>query len=408
MKEVIKIVPKYRANKKNKEKQKPKRSRKKKTHEEYIEEVKIKNPNVTVLGTYIGAREKILHKCNMCDNEWEASPTNILRGTGCPNCYLKKIKSPKKTHEQFVKDAMNINSDITIIGVYNGAHKPIECKCNKCNYIWSPIPSSILLGHGCPKCAKNINKTNEEFINEMKYINQNIEIIGKYKNANTPIECKCKICKNNWYAKPLNLLYGKTGCPICAINKLGDYKRLSQEEFENKLYEIHNGEIIALENYKGYNNRIKFKHVICGHIWYTSPHSVILNNCGCPVCNVSHGEKLIKIFLKNNKILFSQQKRYEGLLGLKNKKLSYDFYLPEYNLLMEFQGEQHERPVEYFGGEEKFKIQQEHDKRKRDFAKLHNINLLEIWYYDINNIEKILTETLNNLKLKTVETTGIA
>lgn len=96
------------------------------------------------------------------------------------------------------------------------------------------------------------------------------------------------------------------------------------------------------------------------------------------------------------------------MLGVNGKKLSYDFYLPQYNLLIEFQGKQHEQPIEYFGGEEKFKTQQEHDKRKREYAKLHNINLLEIWHYDINNIEKILTETLNNLKLKTVETTGIA
>ena len=96
------------------------------------------------------------------------------------------------------------------------------------------------------------------------------------------------------------------------------------------------------------------------------------------------------------------------MLGVNGKKLSYDFYLPQYNLLIEFQGEQHEQPIEHFGGEEQFKIQQEHDRRKREYAKLHNINLLEIWYYDINNIKKILTETLNNLKLKTVETTGIA
>ena len=408
MKEVMKIIPKYRADKKNKEKQKPKRSNKKKTQKEYVEEVKIKNPNVTVIGTYINARTKILHKCNICNYEWEIKPSHILNGTCCPNCFSERQKLKRKTHEQFIKDVSIVNNNITIIGIYNGSKNPIECKCNKCGYMWNPTPSDILSGNSCPKCAKNMRKTNDEFVNDMNGINPNIEIIGEYVNANTPIKCKCKICNHQWEPKPTNIYHNKAGCPICAMRKLSETKRMPQKEFEKILYERHNNEIIALENYKGSHVRIKFKHVVCGYTWDTTPSSIIFIGTGCPVCNISHGEKLIKIFLENNKILFSQQKRYEGLLGLKNKKLSYDFYLPQYNLLIEFQGKQHEQPIEYFGGEEKFKIQQEHDNRKREFAKLHNINLLEIWYYDINNIEKILTETLNNLKLKTVETTGIA
>ena len=97
-----------------------------------------------------------------------------------------------------------------------------------------------------------------------------------------------------------------------------------------------------------------------------------------------------------------------NLRGVNNGILSYDFYLPMYNLFVEFQGEQHKRPIDFFGGEEKFKVQQEHDKRKREYAKEHNINLLEIWYYDFSNIEEILTKTLNNLKLESVTTTGVA
>lgn len=80
-------------------------------------------------------------------------------------------------------------------------------------------------------------------------------------------------------------------------------------------------------------------------------------------------------------------------------------------MLIEFQGKQHKCAVEYFGGVEQYKKQQNHDKRKRQYAKKHNINLLEIWYYDIEKIEEILDEyfeTLNNLKLESVETTGVA
>ena len=58
----------------------------------------------------------------------------------------------------------------------------------------------------------------------------------------------------------------------------------------------------------------------------------------------------------------------------------------------------------FFGGEKQFEIQQEHDKRKQEYAKAHDIKLLEIWYYDNDNIEEILNKELNNLKLESVET----
>ena len=78
------------------------------------------------------------------------------------------------------------------------------------------------------------------------------------------------------------------------------------------------------------------------------------------------------------------------------------FYLLDYNLLIEYQGEQHKKVVDFFGGEEGFKIRQEHDNRKKKYAKEHNIQLLEIWYNE--DIEQKLKETLN---LETVETTGV-
>lgn len=88
------------------------------------------------------------------------------------------------------------------------------------------------------------------------------------------------------------------------------------------------------------------------------------------------------------------RKKIKGLIGVGNNPLSYDFYLSKYNLLIEYQGRQHKELVEAFGGEEYFKIQQEHDKRKRQYAKDHNIKLLEIWYWDFNSIEDILSREL--------------
>ena len=99
-------------------------------------------------------------------------------------------------------------------------------------------------------------------------------------------------------------------------------------------------------------------------------------------------------FLFNNGINFEYQKTFDNLYGIQNGKLSYDFYIPNHNLLIEYQGKQHEEPIEFFGGEEQFKIQQEHDKRKREYAKNNGYKLLEIWYYDYDKIEEILSREL--------------
>lgn len=65
-----------------------------------------------------------------------------------------------------------------------------------------------------------------------------------------------------------------------------------------------------------------------------------------------------------------------------------------YNILIEAQGQQHIIPKKLFGGEEQFQKQQEHDKRKRDYAEANGYKLLEIWYYDYDRIEEILNKEL--------------
>jgi hypothetical protein len=99
----------------------------------------------------------------------------------------------------------------------------------------------------------------------------------------------------------------------------------------------------------------------------------------CPYCNNSKGETKIEEYFKSINIEFEPQKSYKNLLGTGNKPLRYDFYLPIYNLLIEYQGEFHDGNV----GKKaqplsKLKIQQEHDRRKREYALYNNINLLEM------------------------------
>jgi len=121
-------------------------------------------------------------------------------------------------------------------------------------------------------------------------------------------------------------------------------------------------------------------------------------NCRCPICRTSKGEIRIYSYLQKNNIFNIPQKPFDGLLGIKGGNLSYDFYFPQYNLLIEYQGEYHDGTV-HNQTKEDFEKQQEHDRRKAQYAKDNHINLLPIWYWDYDNIETILDELINNMEV---------
>lgn len=99
----------------------------------------------------------------------------------------------------------------------------------------------------------------------------------------------------------------------------------------------------------------------------------------------------------DNKIVNEYEKYYPDLKDI--LPLSYDFYLPDYNLLIECNGRQHYEPVQFNGktieeAKEDFEIQKRHDKLKEEYARNNKINLLIISYKEIDDTEKILNEKL--------------
>jgi len=108
---------------------------------------------------------------------------------------------------------------------------------------------------------------------------------------------------------------------------------------------------------------------------------------------MSKGERRIVNFLDTNSIEYMFQKTYDDLLGINGYLLRYDFYLKDYNLLIEYQGQFHDGSTGEYS-QVNLSYQQEHDRRKRKYAEKNNIKLLEIWYYDFDNIEEILKKEL--------------
>ena len=107
------------------------------------------------------------------------------------------------------------------------------------------------------------------------------------------------------------------------------------------------------------------------------------------VARISQGEKQIKDFLDKYNIQYKQEFIFKKL-----EKKRFDFYLPKNKTVIEFDGKQHFEAVEYFGGAENLRKQQERDKQKDEFCTRNNIKVLRIPYTEQNNINKILSDFL--------------
>ena len=411
----------------------------KKTREEYVSELKIKNPTTILIGEYMGATHKTMHRCLLHNIDWEIAPTNALKGNGCIKCWKeRKSKSLQKTHEQYVNEVSNINPNIIVMEKYINAKTPILHKCIIHNIEWKPYPEAILRGSGCPECGKekihnSLGWTHEQYIEELKIVNQNIVVLGVYVNTITPILHKCLIDGYEWFVQPNVLLHG-CGCPKCAGNL-----RLTTQEYIEKL-KIINPDIIPIEEYITSKTKIMHKCLIDGYEWKIEPSSTlqgvgcpkcagnakltqdeyvyrvllinpdievigqyigrftpILHKCridgfewmaspsnilygrGCPQCQESSGERRVRQWLSNHNISYIYQKTFDDCKY--KKTLPFDFYLPDYDIAIEYDGEQHYKPIKCFGGEEKFKKTIERDKIKNDYCECNNIRLLRIPYY---------------------------
>ena len=187
----------------------------KKTNEQFVKELKEKNPDVIPLEKYIDAKTKIKLQCNICGHIWYNNPNLILSGRRCPKCF----GTPRKTNEQFQKQFYMMNDNIILESDYINHTQKIRLRCKKCNYQWMARPNDLIRRDGkktgCPRCAGNMLKTHEQFINQMSKISNKIKVLETYQNNRKKILVKCLICGNEWKAVPHALLMGQ-GCPQCA------------------------------------------------------------------------------------------------------------------------------------------------------------------------------------------------
>ncbi len=284
------------------------------------------------------------------------------------------------------------------LSLYKGSKTPLIIKCPE-GHIFEQNPNDHLNGHGCKICAGwgIMKNDNEEFIRRANKIHSGIYDYSKttYIGHTIPVIIKCPI-HGEFKITPKEHIIKKHGCQKCGIEKSALNRTWTTDKFIERAREIHGSKYdYSLVEYKNANIKVK---IICPThgIFEQNLRDHINGGNGCPKCNSSKGENKIRVFLENNNIKFIPEHIFFDCINKKtNRKLPFDFYLPEFNIIIEFHGIQHYEQIRIFEGKrDGFKERKSRDRIKERYCLKNNIPIIKISYKKINKIEEILKTKL--------------
>jgi len=294
--------------------------------------------------------------------------------------FLEFIKESKKlTTSEFINKSKEKHGDKYDYSKvdYKRNRDEVTITCKK-HGDFNQLAAKHLAGSGCPRCV-HIKDARHNFLEMANEIHNNkYEYLSDYIGFKKPIKIFCPIHQKIFYQTPQVHLRG-SGCTECGRKSIGDNRRHNTEDFIKKSREKHGDRYdYSKVDYKGDNIKVD---IICSkHGVFSQRPGHHKEGSGCPICRESLGELIVDKVLKDLNIKYNRFQKFERCLSASGRQLSFDFYLPDYNICIEYDGEQHFGPVSVYGGDEKFKRQQLNDKIKDEYCKKSGIKLLRISY----------------------------
>jgi len=271
-----------------------------------------------------------------------------------------------KTINEFVNQSIKIYGDKYNYSYVNyiTTHVKVKILC-KYHGEFLQSPANHLRGNGCPKCigkGENIS----DIINKAKLKHKNYDYsLVDFINKMSKIKIICP--KHGIFEQRVSHHLNGSGCPKCVG------KGKTTQEFIKEIRLIH-GDKYNYSIVEYIDDKTKIDIICPKHGLFKQTAGKHLSGQGCPICKESKGEREIRQYLLDKKIIFIPQKRFKDC---KDKRpLPFDFYLPELNICIEYQGQQHFKPISNLGGLNGFKEILKRDKIKEKYCLDNNIKLI--------------------------------
>nr|DAE62821.1 MAG TPA: restriction enzyme [Caudoviricetes sp.] len=400
-------------------------------NEEHKQSVEERGDGYEYIGTYRcdemtmdgknkkGKSNYIRIKCPYCDNEYDIQLSSFKKGAKCTNCCNFYENSFAYYIQQELQEPLNKywdwnDNELNPYHIYKNSTKKVKIKCIEKNYHgnYSIDPHHFYDGKRCPYCCNFHGKVHpKDSFGQWLINNYGEDAVEKYwssKNTIDPFTIAPQSGKKVWilcqnkdyhndnggYETTVGNFYYGNRCPYCSSQKVHPKDSFGILYPDKARYWSKNNKKSPFDVLPYSNKKYKFICEKCGGEFKRSLYYLNVNSTGviCRECRSSQLEQATKKVLDRYNIKYHREYSYNDLIGVSNGLLRFDFYLPDYNTLIECQGIQHEKWQEGWQTEKDFEDLQIHDQRKKDYCKIHNIPLIEIWYYDIDNIENILIE----------------
>ena len=297
--------------------------------------------------------------------------------------YLKK----KTNGEIYVLDFCNAQNAHDGILLYDSN---IDISYKKS---WNEIKNEMYILKKKYPDYENLQKLDIDIIkNKLK--EHNLTMVGGYVNNSTPIEFVCEKHKDKGIQKMSWVNIKRSPCPCRYCSEVW-HPKLSDEEFKEKVRKCKNPNIEVIGKYTKVNTKIECKCNKCGRTIFLRPDH-IRRGIGCGYCTKSIGEDRVETFLKNHNLKYEREYRFKDCVRVQ-RSMPFDFYIPDKNTAIEFDGVQHFQVVGRFGGQENFMQTRLNDDFKTEYCKNKGINLIRISYKELDRVNEILSEKLINL-----------
>jgi hypothetical protein len=339
---------------------------------------------------YVSARNNVIISCPL-HGEFEQKPNTHLNGAGCPDCAIQQIKDKQRfTTDEFISMAKDVHGDYYDYSNVNyvNTETKVQIVC-PVHGVFSISPKHhISRKQGCPECGKI--KIGDTFrSNTLDFIKKSREEHGDkydysfvdYKKNTIPVKIICPI-HGEFEQQPQYHLAG-SGCPECGKESVLQARTYDNDDFIRKSKEIHGEKYdYSLVNYTVSTDSVD---IICPkHGVFSQQAGSHMRGAGCPSCQESKGELFISNILNDFNIKYLRQHKFNDCRGVKGKKycrrLPFDFYLPDFNTMIEYDGRQHFEPISKFGGLEGFTKLRRNDQIKNQYCFKNNINMIRIPY----------------------------